>query len=133
MRTIDLFLTSVMMAILSGCSSPPEPVQPEWNKPGVEMNTSLPQWSENWVILPSPTVDDHWSINMAFNPDVVYPPKLWYAVVHSSQVNVNAPDGESYFRAKAWLRKNGNSGVIAFQLKLNNFLTCNTTEIEFYR
>jgi hypothetical protein len=130
MRTIDLFLTSAVMVILSGCSSPPKPV---WNKPGVEMNTTRPQWSENRVILPSHKVDDHWSIKMAFNPDAVYPPDVWYAVVHSSQIIVNAPDGERYFRAKAWLRKNGYSGVIIFQLKLNNCLTCNTTEIEFCR
>nr|WP_113867786.1 cag pathogenicity island Cag12 family protein [Brenneria salicis]NMN92907.1 type IV secretion system Cag12-like protein [Brenneria salicis ATCC 15712 = DSM 30166]RBP60975.1 type IV secretion system Cag12-like protein [Brenneria salicis ATCC 15712 = DSM 30166]RLM29758.1 hypothetical protein BHG07_14470 [Brenneria salicis ATCC 15712 = DSM 30166] len=133
MRTIDLFLISAMIVILSGCSSPPEPVQPEWDKPGVEMNTTRPQWSENRVILPSPTVDDHWSIKMAFNPDAVYPPDVWYAVVHSSQIIVNAPDSERYFRAKTWLRKNGYSGVITFLPKLNNCLTCNTTEIEFYR
>ena len=133
MRTIDLFLTSAVMVILSGCSSPPKPVQPEWNKPGVEMNTTRPQWSENQVILPSPTVNDHWSIKMAFNPDAVYPPNIWHAVVHSSQVMVNTPDGERYSRAKAWLRKNGYSGVISFQPKPNNCLTCNTTEIEFYR
>lgn len=133
MRTIDLCLTTAAMGILAGCSSPPEPVQPEWDKPGVEMNTSLPQWSENRVILPSPTVEGHWSIKMALNPDAVYPSNLWYAVVHSSQVNVNAPDGERYFRAKAWLQKNGYSGVTTFLPKLNNCLTCNTTEIEFYR
>ncbi len=133
MRTIDLFLTSAMIVILSGCSSPPEPVQPEWDKPGVEMNTTLPQWSENRVILPSSTVEGHWSIKMVFNPDAVYPPDVWYAVVHSNQVIVKAPDGERYFRAKDWLRNNGYSGVISFQPKLNNCLTCNTTEIKFYR
>lgn len=79
MRKIDLFLTSTVMIILSGCSSSPEPIQPEWDKPGVDMNTTLPQWSENRVILPSPTVDGHWSIKMAFNPDAVYPPNTWYA------------------------------------------------------
>ncbi|PWC17120.1 hypothetical protein DDT52_16385 [Brenneria roseae subsp. roseae] len=133
MRTIDLFLTSAVVVMFSGCSSPPEPVQPEWDKPGVDMNTTRPQWSENRVMLLSPIIDDHWSIKMRFNPDAVYPPNIWYAVVHSSQVIVNAPEGERYFRAKDWLRNNGYSGVIVFQPKLNNCLACNTTEIEFYR
>jgi len=133
MRTIDLFLTTTMMVTLSGCSSPQEPVQPDWDKPGEEMNTMLSQWSTNRVILRSPRVDGHWSIKMTFNPDAVYPPNLWYAVAHSNQVIVKAPDGDRYFRAKDWLRNNGYSGVITFQPKLNDYLTSNTTEIEFYR
>lgn len=133
MRISETLAISVLLAMVSGCSSPPEPVQPKWNKPGTDINTALPQWAENNVVLKSPSVADRWSVKITFNADAIYPPGIWYAMVHSERIVVNAPDGEGYFRAKAWLRKHGYSGVVSFSSTGNKCLTCCTTEMAFYR
>lgn len=133
MRTVEMLRAGAVLAVLSGCSSPPEPARPEWNNPGAAVNTAIPQWSSNGVIIPAADVDGRWSKAITFNPDITWPPDVWYAVAHARQVVVHSPDGASYFRAKSWLRRHGYTGVISFQPKLVNCLTCNTTEIEFYR
>ena len=133
MRISETLVISVLLVMVTGCSSPPEPAQPKWNKPGTDINTVLPQWSENNDVLTSPGVDDRWSVNITFNPDAIYPAGIWYAVAHSQRVVVSAPDGEHYFRAKAWLRKHGYSGVVSFRSTGNKCLTCSTTYTAFYR
>lgn len=47
----------MLAAIVTGCSSPPPPVPVEWDKAAAPLNTSLPQWSDNNVMVPSPTVN----------------------------------------------------------------------------
>ena len=42
----------MLAAIVTGCSSPPPPVPVEWDKAADPLNTSLPQWSDNNVIVP---------------------------------------------------------------------------------
>ncbi len=133
MRTIEILCAGVALAVLSGCSSPPEPAQLEWDKPGSSVNTTIPQWSENSLFLPSDKIDGHWSTTIIFNPDTAYPPHIWYAVAHSALVMVNAPDGQHYFYAKHWLRKHGYTGVIIFQPKQDYCLFSNTTNIYFSR
>ncbi|HGW3516043.1 TPA: Cag pathogenicity island protein Cag12, partial [Klebsiella pneumoniae] len=41
----------MLAAIVTGCSSPPPPVPVEWDKAADPLNTSLPQWSDNNVIV----------------------------------------------------------------------------------
>ncbi|EMB4337267.1 hypothetical protein I5462_12620 [Citrobacter freundii] len=133
MRIVNLFFTGIILMILSGCSSPPEPARPEWNKPGAFVNSTLPQWSENRLVVPSPETDGHWSTAIIFNPDIIYLPAVWYAVAHSERISVYSPDGAGYFRAKYWLRKHGYTGVITFHPEHDNCLACNRTEITLYR
>lgn len=47
----------MLAAIVTGCSSPPPPVPVKWDKTAAPLNTRLPQWSDNNVIVPSPTVN----------------------------------------------------------------------------
>lgn len=124
---------SALAALLAGCSSPPEPIPVEWDKPAVNMNTGLPRWQPNNAVIPAPVVTGHWMEHITgFNPDNVFSPSVWYAVAHSSQAAVSAPGSESYFTAKSWLRNAGYKGVITFIPK-NNCLSCQSTEIFFYR
>lgn len=125
---------ATLVAVLSGCSSPPEPVQPEWDKAPASMNTSLPHWEENGVVVPAANVTGHWSQHITnFDPDAVYPPGVWYAVVHSPNIIVNAASGVQYFAAKAWLRSHGSKAVVSFTPKSSGCLTCSVTDIYFYR
>ncbi|MGF5107550.1 hypothetical protein ACQE56_03410, partial [Klebsiella pneumoniae] len=48
----------MLAAIVTGCSSPPPPVPVDWDKAAAPLNTSLPQWSDNNVMVPSPTVKE---------------------------------------------------------------------------
>lgn len=125
---------ATLVAVLSGCSSPPEPVQPEWDKAPASMNTSLPHWEENGVVVPAASVTGHWSQHITnFAPDAVYPPGVWYAVVHSPNIIVNAASGAQYFAAKAWLRSHGSKAIVSFTPKSSDCLTCSVTDIYFYR
>lgn len=127
-----LYLTA-LATLLIGCSSPPEPLPVEWDKPAAQINTGLPRWSPNNVIIPSPAVTGQWSQHIPhFNPDNIFTPAVWYAAAHSSEAIVSAPNSESYFMAKTWLRHGGYTGLVAFRPK-SDCLNCNNTEIFFYR
>ncbi|GCZ01993.1 hypothetical protein HmCmsJML134_04324 [Escherichia coli] len=41
----------ILAAIVTGCSSPPPPVPVEWDKAAAPLNTRLPQWRDNNVIV----------------------------------------------------------------------------------
>mgnify|MGYP002554007464 FL=1 len=55
----------MLAAIVTGCSSPPPPVPVDWDKAAAPLNTSLPQWSDNNVIVPSPTVNGKWTSSIS--------------------------------------------------------------------
>lgn len=133
MRTVNGLFAMSTLAVLSACSSPPKPAQPDWNTPAKNINTTLPRWSENHAIFPSPDILDHASVSIRFPSDDVYLPDIGYALAHSRLVIVSAPDGAQYFRAKSWLQKKGYSGVITFMPEKNTCLTCHKTVITFSR
>lgn len=129
----DLLCVTAAAVLLSGCASPPEPAPVNWEQPAQAVTTTLPQWAPNGVIIPSPVTQGHWSAYVArFRPGEVYTAAQWYAVAHSSQAVVSAPDGAAYFAAKSWLRQGGYRGVVTFRPQ-TGCLTCNTTDIFFYR
>ncbi|MFA9685455.1 cag pathogenicity island Cag12 family protein [Klebsiella pneumoniae] len=55
----------MLAAIVTGCSSPPPPVPVDWDKAAAPLNTSLPQWSDNNVMVPSPTVNSKWTSSIS--------------------------------------------------------------------
>ncbi|WP_072051756.1 cag pathogenicity island Cag12 family protein [Raoultella terrigena] len=119
--------------LLSGCSSPPEPLPVEWNKTATVMNTDLNEWQPNNSIIPSPAVNGHWSKKIAnFNTSNIFTPAIWYAVAHSSKAVISSPDSQGYFSAKAWLRNGGYKGLIKYTSKINCF-NCTTTDIYLSR
>ncbi|CPR18969.1 hypothetical protein JMY81_18585 [Brenneria goodwinii] len=132
-RIVEILYAGAALVMLSGCASPPEPVQPAWDTSGAAVNATLPQWSENRIIVSSPDVDGRWSTSIVFSPEAIYPAGVWYAVAHSKQVVVNTPDGASYFRAKSWLRKHGYRAVVTYQPKATDRLASHSTVIYFYR
>lgn len=120
-------------ALLAGCSSPPEPAPVNWEALPVPVTRTLPQWEPNSVIIPSQVTQGRWSAYVArFTPGGVYSAAQWYAVAHAAQAVVSAPDSAGYFAAKNWLRQGGYHGVVTFRPH-TGCLTCNTTEIFFYR
>ncbi|EAS3781439.1 Cag pathogenicity island protein Cag12 [Salmonella enterica] len=97
-------------------------------------NTRLPQWSDNNVIVPSPTVNGKWtsSISAQSFHDTIWSPSVFYTVAHSTRIVVTAQSGADFFNAKNWLRQNGAKGVIEYQ-PLFNCLTCRETTIYLSR
>ncbi|HIB1616934.1 TPA: cag pathogenicity island Cag12 family protein [Salmonella enterica subsp. enterica serovar Muenchen] len=124
----------LLAAIVTGCSSPPPPVPVEWNKAPEPLNTTLPQWRDNNVIVPSPGVNGKWtSLVSAQNfYDTLWSPAVYYAVAHSTRIVVAAQSGADFFNAKNWLRHNGAKGVIEYQ-PVFNCLLCRETTIYFSR
>lgn len=132
MRIINTLLACAGV-ILSGCSSPHTPVQPKWNKPGIDINTTLPQWSKKILTLLSAKLEGHWSKTIIFQANTNYPSCVSYLIAHSERVVVNASTAKHYFDAKSWLRKNGYLGLITFKNNLAGCFLCTKTVIEFYR
>ncbi|ASG19360.1 cag pathogenicity island Cag12 family protein [Salmonella enterica] len=124
----------MLAAIVTGCSSPPPPVPVEWDKAADPLNTSLPQWSDNNVIVPSSTVNGKWTSSISAQSfyDTIWTPAVFYAVAHSTRIVVTAQSGTDFFNAKNWLRQNGAKGVIEYQ-PVSNCLTCRETTIYFSR
>ena len=119
--------------LLAGCGSAPEPGPVNWEAVPVPVTRPLPQWEPNTVIIPSQVTQGHWSAYVArFTPGGVYSAAQWYAVAHAAQAVVSAPDSARYYAAKSWLRQGGYHGVVTFRPH-TGCLTCNTTEIFFYR
>lgn len=120
--------------LLVGCSSPPPPSEVNWNGEAQALNTTLPQWQENNVIVTAPVVAGNWSrVLYDFQGDrETYTPDVFYAVAHSSAVLVAASPKGDYFAAKSWLRQHGAKGVIRYQSK-NDCLVCSSVDIYLMR
>lgn len=124
----------ILAAIVTGCSSPPPPVPVEWDKAAAPLNTRLPQWRDNNVIVPSPTVNGKWTSSVSAQSfhDTTWTPAVFYAVAHSTRIVVSAQPRTDFFNARNWLRQNGAKGVIEYQ-PVFNCLTCRETTIYFSR
>lgn len=126
MKLIKLILVS---GVLVGCSSPPPPTPVDWDKAPAAMNGAIPEWKENRVINPAPNVNGKWSrVIKDFSDEKVYGIDVYYAVVHSSSINIITNDAGSFFRAKTWLQNFGAQAVINFK-KNYDCITCSTTNI----
>ncbi|RAY78700.1 hypothetical protein DP190_22415 [Enterobacter cloacae] len=124
---------TALAVLLAGCSSPPEPAAVDWSQPAQPVSATLPVWEPNRLIVASRITEGNWSQVLArFEPSGVYPATQWYAVAHASRAVVIAPDGQPYFAAKTWLRDGGYHGVVEYRTR-TGCLTCNTSEIVFYR
>ncbi|EKT1335133.1 hypothetical protein QDW80_004295 [Salmonella enterica] len=108
--------------LLAGCSSPPEPVPVEWDKPPAQMNTTAPQHiKEASKVIPASKVTERWSRHLIrFTPDTPYLPAVYYTVAHSTTFIVFTPSGAEYFKAKDWLIHNGATGIITYKFKSND-------------
>ncbi|HFR0336196.1 TPA: cag pathogenicity island Cag12 family protein [Klebsiella pneumoniae] len=124
----------ILAAIITGCSSPPPPVPVAWDKAAEPLNTRLPQWRDNNVTVPSPTVNGKWTLSVSTHSfhDTTWTPAVFYAAAHSTRIVVSAQSGTDFFNAINWLRQNGAKGVIEYQ-PVFNCLTCRETTIYFSR
>ncbi|MEO2233002.1 cag pathogenicity island Cag12 family protein [Escherichia coli] len=124
----------ILAAIITGCSSPPPPVPVAWDKAAEPLNTRLPQWRDNNVTVPSPTVNGKWTLSVSTHSfhDTTWTPAVFYAAAHSTRIVVSAQSGTDFFNARNWLRQNGAKGVIEYQ-SVFNCLTCRETTIYFSR
>lgn len=109
----------IPILLLTGCSSPPEPVPVEWDSPPAHMNTTSPQpIKEVSKVIPSGNVSERWSRHLIrFTPDTPYIPAVYYTATHSTTFIVFASSGAEYFKAKDWLIHNGATGVINYKFK----------------
>lgn len=124
----------ILAAIITGCSSPPPPVPVAWDKAAEPLNTRLPQWRDNNVTVPSPTVNGKWTLSVSTHSfhDTTWTPAVFYAAAHSTRIVVSAQSGTDFFNARNWLCQNGAKGVIEYQ-PVFNCLTCRETTIYFSR
>ncbi|WP_159190962.1 cag pathogenicity island Cag12 family protein, partial [Klebsiella pneumoniae] len=105
-----------------------------WDKAAEPLNTRLPQWRDNNVTVPSPTVNGKWTLSVSTHSfhDTTWTPAVFYAAAHSTRIVVSAQSGTDFFNARNWLRQNGAKGVIEYQ-PVFNCLTCRDTTIYFSR
>ncbi|EMM6516301.1 Cag pathogenicity island protein Cag12 [Enterobacter ludwigii] len=134
MRTSGFIFAPGLTLLLSACASPPPPEPVPWEATGKVVNTTLPQWHENRIIIPSASAQGHWSMVIrAFSPqDAGRTPGEYYAVAHATQIVIEVPIAAEWFRTKRWLRQNGAQGVIHWRAP-QNCLACNETRIYLSR
>lgn len=110
----------MLAAIVTGCSSPPPPVPVEWDKAAAPLNTSLPQWSDNNVIVPSPTVNGKWTSSISAQSfyDTTWTPAVFYAVAHSTRIVVTAQSGTDFFNAKTGFARMAQKALLNTSLSL---------------
>lgn len=131
MKFIVLTVGGMMLA---GCSSPPPPPPVNWSGTAIEINSTMPDWKENNVVIPSPVIMGHWAKAIyAFDGEKGnYLPDDYFAVTHANQIVVLSQTSEGYFNAKRWLITHGAKGVIDYQVK-QGCIGCSETDIYFYR
>ncbi|WGM08744.1 TcpQ domain-containing protein [Arsenophonus nasoniae] len=131
MKFIVLTVGGMMLA---GCSSPPPPPPVNWSGSAIEINSTMPDWKENNVVIPSPIITGHWA-KAIYDFDGEkgnYLPDDYFAVAHANQIVVLTQTSAGYFNAKRWLRTHGAKGVIDYQVK-QGCIGCSETDIYFYR
>ncbi|HFN3662554.1 TPA: cag pathogenicity island Cag12 family protein [Enterobacter hormaechei] len=126
-----IFIVALMI-FLSGCSSPPPPTPIEWDKTQ-SLNTGIPEWRENNLVIPSDTVSGRWMkiLNNFKGDEGNYDISVYYAIAHSPVIVVHTSGG-AFFKAKEWLRKLGAKGVIQYH-PVTDCMLCTNTSIYFSR
>ncbi|BBI93079.1 TcpQ domain-containing protein [Serratia symbiotica] len=127
-------LITVAGIMLAGCSSPPPPPPVNWSGSAIKINSEIPDWKENNMVIPSPVIAGHWA-KAIYDFDGEkghYLPDDYFAVTHANQIVVLSQTSEGYFNAKRWLRTHGAKGVIDYQVK-RGCIGCSETDIYFYR
>lgn len=124
---------------LTGCSSPPEPAAVKWGATPTVVNSTVPWWQANNVVVQSPNVTGEWSLKFAsFKGDYGnYGPEVYYAVAHSTRIVVVSGSGTAWLNAKKWLQAHGATATIEFKRKrdcLTKYIpTCNTVDVYLSR
>lgn len=135
MKPFSSRMAAVCLTVaLAGCSSPPEPVAVGWEAPPTALNSTLPQWQENGVVVRSPEVNGNWSLRLADfdGGNGRYGPDVYYAVAHSSRIVVITNSSGAWFATKAWLQAHGATATIEFSRQLA-CLTCNRVDVYLTR
>ncbi|HHQ9522456.1 hypothetical protein HRD68_00155 (plasmid) [Yersinia massiliensis] len=129
-----LVAAACLTLALAGCSSPPEPVAVKWEAAPTAINSTLPQWRENNVVVQSPNVEGKWSLRLVgFKGDSgSYGPEFYYAVAHSNRIVVVSSSGSAWFKTKTWLQSHGATATIEFYSK-QRCSTCSVVDIYLSR
>lgn len=132
MKRFNLLAAACLIA-LAGCSSAPPPAPIEWGKNAESVNSEIPVWHQNGVVVAADGVQGKWSYVLPdfIGDDGTYPVAFYYAVTHSPKIVIQAPDGTAFFNTKAWLRQHGSKGLISYQPKENSLTRI--TSVYFYR
>lgn len=129
------YLTGIVAILfLCSCSSPPPPPPVEWDTPSNEINTTLPNWQENNLVVSTPKPTGNWSyVATNFNGDESdFPIAFYYSVAHANKILISTQSASEYFKAKDWLKSHGAKSVFTYKFK-QQCLTCSTTDIYLYR
>ncbi|EPB1800227.1 cag pathogenicity island Cag12 family protein, partial [Escherichia coli] len=97
------------------------------------LNTGIPEWRENNLVIPSDTVSGRWMkiLNNFKGDEGNYDISVYYAIAHSPVIVVHTSGG-AFFKAKEWLRKHGAKGVIQYH-PVTDCMLCTNTSIYFSR
>lgn len=118
--------------LLAACSSPPEPTPVDFEKgKSVVINNTLPTIPvSTQAVIRSETSEKAWTYSATFMwSETAYSPQFYYAIAHADYVVVKAPDAQTWFTVRDWLKNNGMRGVVYFQKK--SCFSCDSIEITF--
>ncbi|WP_158380150.1 cag pathogenicity island Cag12 family protein [Candidatus Williamhamiltonella defendens] len=88
--------------MLAVCSVPIPTLTVNWSGSSVEINSTIPDWKENYVVIPLPVITGHWIKAMYdFEGEKGnYLPGDYFAVTHANQIVVLSQISKGYLNAK---------------------------------
>lgn len=122
-----LLIISISL-LLAACSSPPDAPKVEWDKNGVMMNDTIPEWTPQTAVIKTCGVTGKWQYKIShFVPENrIYNDTVFYMVAHSDRIIVLTPNPGNFFITKSWLRNNGADELIEYRA-LNGCHNCSDT------
>jgi hypothetical protein len=117
--------------LLAACSSPPEPTPVDFDKgANAIINSTLPKVPESSGVIRSVTSSKGWSYSTTFTrSEAAYSTQFYYAMAHADYAVVKAPNANTWFLVRNWLKSNGMRGVVYFNEK--PCFVCDAVEITF--
>lgn len=120
--------------MLAGCSSPPPPVSPEFEKGTPEVvNATLPQWTESTGVIRSETDGAAWTYHTVFHSrSDQLTPEFYYAATHADRAIVRARNAQTWFYFRDWIKAKSMAGTVVYQ-PYYDCLTCDGVDMTFIK
>ncbi len=103
----------IVVLVLAGCSSPPEPTPVEFGKVNEIVTPSLPYMADFHGVIPSETNGLGWTFKRTFSKREDFTtPEYYYALAHADRIVVFTSNAGLWFQIRDSLKEQGARGVV---------------------
>ncbi len=109
-------LVFLLISILAGCSSPPEPTPVQFEKANEVINPSLPYVPDFHGVIKSDVSGKGWVYEITSLSGVqARTPTFYYALAHADRIVVTTHDAGLWFRIRDLLKMEGATAVVEWR------------------